>query len=117
MARAAGTSLPVDPHRIAEARSLAYHRAVAARLIAEPALVEQARARVQDWLATAPDAHYAKAWSEVLGWSTAEIVTFLIDDGERATELRQSTPFAGVLDPRERWRIWREVGARVRTGA
>ncbi len=115
--RAAGTSLPVDPHRIAEARSLAYHRAVAARLATEPALLDRARARVQDWLAAAPQAHYARAWNDILRQPTAEIVAFLIDDGERSTELRQSTPFAGVLDPRDRWRIWREVGARVRTGA
>ena len=48
---------------------------------------------------------------------TPEIGAFLTDDGEHATELRQSTPFAGALDPRERWRIWREVGNRARTGA
>jgi hypothetical protein len=27
--------------------------------------------------------------------------------------MRQSTPFAGVIDPRQRWRIWREVRERM----
>jgi hypothetical protein len=27
--------------------------------------------------------------------------------------LRQCTPFAGVVDPRTRWRIWRETRART----
>jgi hypothetical protein len=106
----------VDPHRIAEARSLAYHRVIAERLPGEPELVVRARARVRGWLASRPDAHYALAWDEVLSRSTREIAAFLADDGERATELRQSTPFAGALDPRERWRIWRAVGERARTG-
>lgn len=79
-------------------------------------MLERARARVREWLSRFPEAHYALAWDEVLRRSTAEIVAFLTDDGERATELRQSTPFAGALDPRERWRIWREVGERAGTG-
>ena len=32
-----------------------------------------------------------------------------VDLSELAEELRRSSPFAGVLDPRERWRIWRET--------
>lgn len=107
----------VDPHRIAEARSLAYHRAIAERLAADPAIVERARERVRGWLASHPDAHYAAAWSAILARAIPEIVAFLVDDGERATELRQSTPFAGALAPRERWRIWREVRECARTGA
>lgn len=107
----------VDPHRIAEARSLAYHRAIAERIAGEPAILERARERVGAWLTTCPDAHYARAWSAILRRPIAEIVEFLTDDGEQATELRQSTPFAGALEPGERWRIWREVAERARAGA
>jgi hypothetical protein len=38
---------------------------------------------------------------------------FLVDPGAHATELRQSTPFAGAIDARERWRLWREVAERL----
>jgi hypothetical protein len=31
----------------------------------------------------------------------------LTERSERAAELRQSSPFAGVLSPAERWHIWR----------
>ncbi len=31
-------------------------------------------------------------------------------------ELRQATPFAGVVAPKERFRIWRETAARAGFG-
>ncbi len=97
----------MERHRLAEIRSLAYHRAVAERLAREPAILERARARVRGWLQRTPTPHYAIAWDEVLTRPVAEIAEFLRDDAERARELRQSTPFAGTLAPRERWRLWR----------
>lgn len=97
-------------HRLAEERSLALHRAIASRLAADPSLVERARARVRLWLETGEVAHpYARAWEDVLSRSLSEICAFLVDEGEHARALRQVTPFAGVIDPRTRWRIWRQV--------
>ena len=104
----------MDMHRLAEERSLAYHRVIAARLGEDPTVLEQARARVREWVAVpGPVPHYARAWAALLGRPVAEIVTFLTDPGERARELRQSTPFAGVIPPRERWGIWRAVRDRL----
>jgi hypothetical protein len=100
----------VDPHRRAEARSLAYHRAVAERLAADPSLIARARERVRAWQESDPERHYARAWDAVLRRPLHEVAAFLVDDGEEATELRQSTSFAGALSPRERWQIWRKVG-------
>jgi hypothetical protein len=104
----------VDLHGIAEARSLAYHRAIAERLASDPAVLERARARVHAWLGAEPDAYFAREWAVILARPLRDIATFLTDSGEHARELRQSTPFAGELDPRERWRLWREVGKRER---
>lgn len=59
-----------------------------------------------------PEAPYVRGWDAVLRRPPDEIAAFLVADGDDATELRQSTPFAGALDPRERWRIWRSVGGR-----
>jgi len=101
-------------HAAAEKRSLELHRAVAERLRADPALVERARDRVARWLCDGTVAKpYAEAWRAVLGRPLAELTSFLLDPGEEACRMRQTSPFAGVLAPRERWDILR----RMRGGA
>ena len=107
----------MDRHRIAEERSLAYHRAIAARLQAEPALVERARARVQTWLSSGESTRfYAREWARILAGSLGDVADAMCDANERGRELRQSTPFAGALSARERWRIWRDIGERLAGG-
>lgn len=102
----------MSAHRLAEARSLAYHAEIATRLRRDPRVLEVARTRVRAWLTQTSPAHYAQAWASILADTPESIAEFLVSDGDRAHELRQSTPFAGILSPRERWKIWRE--ARVR---
>ncbi|MGH9322456.1 MAG: hypothetical protein ACRD21_23595 [Vicinamibacteria bacterium] len=100
----------MNRHRLAEERSLALHRAIAARLAADSGVLERARGRVRLWLeAGEVAAYYAREWEAVLSRPVAEICAFLTDESEHARSLRQVTPFAGVIDPRTRWRIWREV--------
>jgi len=103
---------------IAEERSLALHAAVAVRLRAEPALVDAARGRVERWLADG-SVHptYAKGWERLLSLPLADLLEALVDPGERACALRQSSPFAGVLDARTRWQVWREVRDRQAAGS
>ena len=104
----------MDLHHLAEERSIAYHRVIAARILENPSILERARARVRTWLATTiPPPPYARAWEVILSRPQPEILAFLVDAGARARELRQSTPFAGVLAPRERLAIWRAVRARA----
>jgi hypothetical protein len=103
----------MEAHRLAEERSIAYHRAIAERLVREPEILEPARRRVQAWLAPEEGApFYAKKWDEILAQDLSSIAAFLVERSELANELRQSTPFAGALSPQERWRIWRETRAR-----
>jgi hypothetical protein len=98
----------MDPHRLAEERSVAYHRVIAERLRDQPAILDRARRRVQGWLASGPCAPAAAArWAAVLAGDATSIAAFLVERSEQADELRQSSPFAGALDLRERWRIWR----------
>jgi hypothetical protein len=100
----------VNAHRLAEERSLALHRAVAQKLASDPETLERARARVRGWLQSGEvSPPWARAWDEVLSRSLPEILAFLVDESEQARALRQVTPFAGAIDPRTRWRIWREV--------
>ena len=100
----------MDPHKLSEARSLAYHRVIASKIKEDPSILDRARRRVQSWLTEQdPPRHYAKAWDETLRNSTREITVFLVAETEQAIELRQSTPFAGALSARERWAIWRSL--------
>jgi hypothetical protein len=104
----------MDRHRLAEERSIALHREVAARLRADATLVDAARVRVDGWLATGDvHEHYARGWRDLLDRPLDELCAFLVDPGEHARAMRQCTPFAGVVDPRTRWRIWREEAERL----
>lgn len=103
----------MDPHRLAEERSIAYHRAVAERLRGDPALLAVARDRVERAIAEGGRAApYAERWRTALDGPLDVLLALLVDEGEHARALRQATPFAGFVDARERWRIWREVRER-----
>jgi hypothetical protein len=95
-------------HQRIERRSLEMHRAIAAKLRAHPELLAIARDNIDRWSAregrTQP---YWDAWREILARPRDEVLDLLAQDSERMTALRQATPFAGVLDPRERWEIYR----------
>jgi hypothetical protein len=101
----------MDPHRRAERRSLAYHRAIAARMAEEPAILELARSRVNAWQRTGGvHPRYSALWADVLAMPLDEIRAALVAETEDMVAARQSTPFAGALSPRERWDLWRGVG-------
>lgn len=101
-----------NPQALAEERSLAYHREIAARLAVDSSLVPAALSRIERWSAAGSLAPtYAARWRELLALPTSELVRALIDPGEHARALRQCSPFAGALDPRTRWRIHRQARA------
>jgi hypothetical protein len=105
----------MDPHALAEERSLAVHRLVAEKLGQDPALIAAARERVGGWLADGSlHPRYAQEWHTLLSGPADRLLAVLQDRGEAARALRQCSPFAGVVDARTRWRIWQEVGARYR---
>jgi hypothetical protein len=104
----------MDPHRLAEERSVAYHRLIAERLREEPEVLENARRRVQTWLASGSQPpFYARKWAEILAGDLQSIAAFLVERSDLADELRQSSPFPGALKPRERWHLWRETRDRL----
>ena len=107
--------MALDPHALAEARSLAAHRLIADRLRNEPELLERARARVQQWLREG-GRPYAQAWAQLLALELPELVEALVDPSQRGRDLRQCTPFAGAIDPRTRWRLWAQVREELEGG-
>ena len=97
-------------HRVAEQRSLALHREVAGRLGAHPELLDRARARVADWRQRGcVDPGWVEAWSDLLALPLADIIAGLTDPGQHSCDLRQCSPFAGALEPRERWQVLRDA--------
>jgi hypothetical protein len=93
-----------EPHRVAELRSLAYHRALAPRL-GKPT-VDQARRRLRRWQDEERiDPRYADAWREVLAQPIGKIREAIAVDDERGRALRQSSPFAGMLGEQERRKL------------
>jgi hypothetical protein len=104
----------MDLHRLAEERSVAYHRVIAERLRQQPEVLDRARQRVAGWLSSKAEApFYALRWSEVLAGDPSSVAAFLVERSDLADELRQSSPFAGALSPQERWQIWRETRDRA----
>ena len=106
----AGAS-PLGSHAFLDEFALAYHRAVADRLRAEPAAVlEHARRNLDRWTegdAFGPgDLASLEEWRQILDEADVgrliEIVTDASDEGQR---LRSSSPFVGALSPEERLEI------------
>jgi hypothetical protein len=91
-------------HRRAELHSLAYHRAVARHL--DEAMVGEARRRLSRWRQQGRiHPRWAREWERVLALPVSEISRTIGSDTPRARQLRQSSPFAGMLTEQERRRI------------
>lgn len=100
--------MTVDPHRLAELRSLAYHKVVAERLD------EGVRARARAFIARefakgTRSEDYLRRWQALLSGPDDELRRALTSDDEASRALRSATPFAGALTPKERWALWRKV--------
>jgi hypothetical protein len=97
-----------DDRDRARARSLAYHRAVAQRL--RKPMVDEARHVLFRWRDQERiDERYADRWERVLSRPLPEIRRALVDESEHGDDLRQNSPFPGMLSEPERRRIIREV--------
>lgn len=94
-------------HERIDQRSIAMHRAIAEKLRANPALLEIARENIARWApAAGRSRHYLDAWLEVLEKPLEEVLALIVEDTEEMRAMRQNNPFAGVLEPRERWAIY-----------
>jgi transcriptional regulator with XRE-family HTH domain len=89
-------------------RSLALHRAIAPRLEAEPdAVLALAGRNLRLMQERHPGARsLLDEWEEILQRPIDHIVGVMTDPGMHARDLRQVTPFAGVLGPAERARVY-----------
>lgn len=104
----AATGSSYSSHRLLEARSLAMHAVIAAKIEREPKLLDIARNNLKRWRARweggAPAWH--REWCEILNRPWPEIAAIITEPSEEGARLRQSSPFAGVLSPTERRRVY-----------
>lgn len=101
----------MDPHRLAEARSRAYHREVARRIGSRPELLTRARQQALRLPDAGGPSSYRRRWLQVLDGSFEELLRVLEGQDADSKALRQCTPFAGALSSQERWRLWKQVRA------
>lgn len=95
----------IRSHQDVDLHGLALAHAIARRLRKEPTLIARAKEFVEQRLPNASprERHELEEWRHLLGTaSPARIRRFLVDQGERATRLRQTLPFLGILTPAER---------------
>jgi hypothetical protein len=95
-------------HRLLDARSLALHCRIASKISRNPDLLAIPRRNLQRWKqrAAGKTPKYLLEWGTVLDQPWPAIAIFITSGSEKAERLRQSSPFAGVLDPEERKRIY-----------
>ncbi|MBI3527112.1 MAG: hypothetical protein HY067_04015 [Betaproteobacteria bacterium] len=95
-------------HRILDARSLAMHCLAAAKIEQDRALLRVVKRIFDGWRARYKDGipSALEEWRLLLERPWAEVSAVITDPGERATRLRQSSPFSTILSMRERERIY-----------
>jgi hypothetical protein len=98
-------------HGQIEERSILLHREIAQRVSENPALLDMARANLRRWVGQDGERLYWTEWEKILKGPLDDILAFMVSPSERARWLRQSSPFCGILTPRERWKIYESFTA------
>jgi hypothetical protein len=100
---------PYSDHNRLDARSLALHEFVARKIEAVPALLGIARANLRR---DSPSLALAE-WEHILSSPLKQVLALLVERSERATRLRQSSPFCGILTEAERRAIYESYSTRT----
>lgn len=88
------------------------HIAIAAKIDADPALLNVPQQNIERWTKLWGYLHPAYAeWLQILERPWPDVRRLLVADDENSKRLRQSTPFVGLLTPWERRTIHESVPA------
>jgi len=95
-------------HRILDARSLAMHCKIVQKISRDPTLLGKAKANLLRWSAKdgGPKPRHLREWQEILEKPWPAIAEMMTTMSEDATRLRSSSPFAGILNEKEREQIY-----------
>lgn len=89
-------------------------RLIAAKIRQNPLLLNKAREVLSRWMASADPSVLPvyKEWEAILERPLEKILIVLLGTDERCAQLRQSSPFCGILSRAERTGILLEYGCR-----
>jgi len=115
----AGRTRAMRTHQEIDKRSLALHRLVADKIRRDPALFDRVRGTLARWrVQVSPSAQpYLEEWERLVERGMESCLKVATEDSQRATALRQSSPFTGVLTNQERSAFLRTWGHRESQGA
>ena len=101
-------------HQRLDERGLALHRLIAHKVEGDPHWLDTARETLRRWrgLDGTPTAALAE-WEQILNAPVDQVTRFLVDLSERATRLRQSSPFCGILTEAERRGVYESYSTRT----
>ena len=96
-------------------RSLAYHQVIAERLLRNPGqIVEKARRNLKRLQALHPHAaHLLSLWAAWLDLPPAMLTEEIMGTSELARDMRQVSPFSGLLSAAERRRVLASFRAEI----
>ena len=98
----------VSGHRKNDLFSLRLHEAIAAKLQADPdKVLRKARENLAALRGRPNESYYVREWDRLLHSPLERLLAVLVEDSEYATALRHTTPFFGVVPPKENWAIHR----------
>ena len=100
----------MNAQRRIEERILAEHKLIAERL--SPTVRDHARDNLRRWASRYPadkQPLWMREWADLLAGDEDRLIEVLTSPSEEARRLRSSSPFAGVISPRERWALHKEL--------
>ena len=100
-------------HQMMDAWGLAMARLIAEKIRVNPNLMEVPRRNLERWKQKYGKLEAAHSeWENILNQnSTEQILEILTQDNDEGQRLRQSDPFAGILNDDERMRLFYEYDA------
>lgn len=94
-------------HQVLDQRSIILHSHVASKIRNQPNLLNIVKINLSKLIETNKASQiYLKKWSDLLDKPMNIILEALVEDSEEMREMRQASPFSGVLTPQERWKIY-----------
>jgi hypothetical protein len=100
----------MESHQDINDRALMLARRVVEYIDADPEHkgIDRAHGNCKRWIKR-NDSPAISEWLDILKRPWNEIRSILLMESEEGNRLRQSTPFCGIISPRERWDIYRKA--------